>query len=208
MRHALQQADPDIFFTNTAMGQHTLYIDGAQAMQEWERPLMVRSAELACRQGSEFLECGLGLGLSAMAAATQPNTRRHVVVERYQPVVDEFLRAHPVLPETLEIVQDDFFDYIDGLAAESVDGIIFDPWLPKPIRDDEAWWTGVIEQLIRIMRPGAAFVPFFSTTNELWPRFAPRFGSIIVEPHHFSAYQTTSYTEGTSGTAYIQCFIK
>ncbi|MFB7500609.1 class I SAM-dependent methyltransferase [Streptomyces sp. NPDC056161] len=208
MRHALQQDDPDIFFTNTAMGQRTLYIDGAQAMQEWEKPLMVRSGELVVRQGSEFLECGLGLGLSALAVAGAQNTTRHTVVERYQPVIDEFRKTHPSLPATLDIVQDDFFDHIERLPDESVDGIMFDPWLPKEIRDDESWWTEVIGQMIRIMRPGAAFVPFFSTTNELWPRFAPRFRTILVEPHPFTAYPTTSYTEGTSGTAYIQCFIK
>jgi predicted methyltransferase len=208
MHHESQQADPDIFFTNTALGQRTLYIDGAQAMQEWETPLMVRSGELTCEQGGIFLECGLGLGLSAMAIASSAKTVKHTVVELYQPVIDEFRRIQGALPDVLEIVQADFFDYIDDLPENSIDGIMFDPWVPKEIRDDDAWWDGVIGQMIRILKPGGVLVPFFSTTNALWPRFAPRFRRILVEPHSYVAYQTTGYVENTSGTAYIQVFIK
>lgn len=208
MKHELQQENPDIFFTNTAMGQRTLYIDGSQAMQEWERPLMIRSGELTCEKGGEFLECGLGLGLSAMAIAAAPKTVKHTVVELYKPVIDEFRKTQGALPDTLEIVQADFFDYIDGLPDDSLDGIMFDPWVPKAIRDDEAWWYDTIGQMIKVLKPGGVFVPFFSTTNELWPRFAPRFRKIVVEPHPFQAYPTTGYVENTSGTAYIQVFVK
>lgn len=208
MRHALQEADPDIFFTNTALGQRTLYIDGAQAMQEWERPLMIRSGELTAEQGSHFLECGLGLGLSAMAIAAAPNTVKHTVIERYQPVIDEFRKTAGPLPASLDIVQADFFDYIDEQDENSVDGIMFDPWVPKAIRDDDAWWHDVIARMRTILKPGGVLVPFFSTTNEIWPRFAPHFGRIVIEPHSYSAYATTGYVDNTSGTAYIQVFVK
>ena len=65
-------------------GAVTLYIDGGQAMQAWERDLMRHSAEMLCACGSEFLEVGLGLGISALHIAAHPNTRRHVVVAQTQ----------------------------------------------------------------------------------------------------------------------------
>ena len=189
-------------------GEVTLFIDDHQAMQGWERELMAASADIVCSYGSRFLEVGLGLGLSALHIARHPATRRHVVIEKHRRVIELFRQRHPELPETLEIVEADFFDYAERLAPESLDGIFFDPWLPREIATDEALWRRVMPLVVRALRPGGAFVPFFTTRPELkWP-FYEHFDRIVVEKRRFAAYPTTEYTHGTSGDAYIQCFVR
>src|SRR5262245_57805147 len=106
----------------------TLLLDGRQAMQAWERDLMFASADLLCEHGSNFLEVGLGLGLSALRIAGNPRVRHHRVVEKYRRVIDLFSDRHPNLPPTLEIVEADFFDYLHGIEPASLDGIFFDPF--------------------------------------------------------------------------------
>jgi hypothetical protein len=101
----IQPEDPDIRLIETP-DEVTLLIDDEQAMQGWERELMYESADLLCGYGSRFLEVGLGLGLSALRIAENPATRHHVVLEKYQRVIDLFHERHPVLPPTLEIRQD------------------------------------------------------------------------------------------------------
>jgi spermidine synthase len=96
--------DPSIELVETDSGEVTLLIDGGQAMQAWERELMWEMADLLCGYGSEFLEVGLGLGISALRIASNPRTRRHVVVEKYEKVIELFTDRHPVLPPPLEIV--------------------------------------------------------------------------------------------------------
>src|SRR5689334_4635700 len=116
------------FIETTA--ETTLLIDGAQAMQGWEDALMRRSGDILCSHGHEFLEVGLGLGLSAMHIAGKPSTRRHVVFELHQPVIDHFRARTPSLPVALEIRLGDFFELLPTLPLASVDGIFFDPYLP------------------------------------------------------------------------------
>ena len=82
MNRLQQPENPAIELIEDTSGETTLYIDGGQAMQGWERDLMWRSADLLCTYGSSFLEVGLGLGLSALRIASHPSTRRHVVVEK------------------------------------------------------------------------------------------------------------------------------
>jgi len=189
-------------------GEETLFIDDHQAMQAWERELMTASADILCAYGTTFLEVGLGLGLSALHIARHPNTRRHVVVEKYGKVIDLFRRRHADLPAPLEIVEADFFEFVETLEPSSLDGIFFDPWLPKDIANDEALWRRVMPLVVRALRPGGAFVPFFTTRPELkWP-FYEFFERVLVEKRPFTAYPTTEYTHGTSGDAYIQCFVR
>lgn len=189
-------------------GEVTLFIDEHQAMQAWERELMLASANLLCEYGTTFLEVGLGLGLSALQIASRPNTRRHRVVEKYAEVVQLFRERHPVVPPALEIIEADFFEYVKELEPASFDGIFFDPWLPRDVANDEALWQRVMPLVIRALKPGGAFIPFFTTRPELkWP-FYQFFERIVVEKHAFAAYASTEYTHGTTGDAYIQCFIR
>ena len=200
--------EADIALRTTPNGETTLYINGAQAMQAWEEPLMQHCARLLCEQGgSEFLECGLGLGLSARAIAAHPNTRRHVVVEKYQRVIDLFTeRAGDLGP--LEIVCDDFFEYVERLPDESVDGILFDPYLSKELWEDLEWRRSALEGCRRVLRTGGAFVPYFSTSPKFKEEYAQTFPRMVMETARYEAYPTTAYTFGLSGWAYVQCYFK
>lgn len=199
----MKKRKPVIELVTETDGATTLYIDDGQAMQAWERDLMHRSADILCAEGSEFLEVGLGLGISALRIATHPNTRRHVVVEKYQEVIDLF-RARCDVPETLVIVRADFVDYLQDVDAASVDGIFFDPYLPADIRNDREFWDRVMPLLTRPLRPGALFVPCFTTRPRLaWIDY---FEHASVERRPFVAYDTTEYTSAVAGEAYIQCY--
>jgi predicted methyltransferase len=204
-----QPEDPKIEWVDEG-GEQTLYIDGAQAMQAWEDELMRISADLLCEHGDTFLEVGLGMGFSALRIASNPGTRRHTVVEKYQPVIDLFLGQHPdPLPESLHIVHADIFEYVDTLPPESVDGIFFDPEFPSPKDFDDPQVMAFYPRLFRALRPGGAFVPFFSVEPVLKERYLPFFSKIVVLKRPFKAYADTDYTYGvTEGEAFIQCFVK
>ena len=203
-----QASNPDVRLIETDSGEVTLEIDGRQAMQAWERDLMWASADLLCRFGSEFLEVGLGLGLSALRIAENPRTVRHTVVEKYPRVVELFDERHPVRPPTLQVVIADFLDYVEQLETAALDGIFFDPAIPNEVSSDPALWERMMPLVVRSLRPGGAFIPFFSTRPVLrWP-FYLYFDRVVVHRHSFTAYKTTNYTYGRSGNAFIQCFVR
>ncbi|MEU3356275.1 class I SAM-dependent methyltransferase [Streptomyces sp. NPDC037389] len=189
-------------------GEVTLSIGGEQAMQAWERDLMWASADMLCAYGQDFYEVGLGLGLSALRIAGNPATRRHTVLELYGEVEDLFRARHPALPDNLTVERGDFFERIFELPSESVDGMFFDPALEMEVWKDEALWRRTMPEVVRVLRPGGAFIPFFSTRPELRWQYTPHFRAIRVERHPYVAYDSTEYTYGTSGDAYIQCFVK
>ncbi|SNY53572.1 class I SAM-dependent methyltransferase [Paractinoplanes atraurantiacus] len=208
MKHPAQPVDPDIALRRSGEGEVTLYIDGSQAMQGWEEPLMRRSAEILCRNGGSFLECGLGLGFSAIAIAEQPKTVKHTVIEVYPEVIEQFEQKHPDRPANLEIVRADFFEYIESVPTGTVDGLMLDPWLPRAMRDDAAWWDNLMRtQITRILRPGGFFMSFFVTEPKIEPRWEPYFDEVLIERRPYAGYSTSSYLEGRpEGIAYLQCF--
>lgn len=201
--------NPVVELVESDKGETTLWIDGAQAMQGWERDLMWESADLLCTYGSEFLEVGLGLGLSALRIAGNPRTRRHTVVEKYQQVIDLFHARNPAPPAALEIVHADFFDHVYALAPASLDGIFFDPYLvSEAIWSDAALWDEVLPLVKRALRPGGAFIPCFTTQPVLrWP-FYYFFERVVVERRTYTTYEETQYTTEQTGDAYVECFIK
>ena len=208
MMRTHQWENPDIELVESTSGELTLSIDGHQAMQAWERDLMWTSADLLCEFGSKFVEAGLGLGISALRIANHRNVRKHVVVERYQRVIDLFQENNPVVPATLQIVHDDLFRYFETVEPATVDGIFFDPFLPAELENQKALWDEFMPIVLRTLRPGGAFIPFFATEPVLkWP-FYHYFDNLIVRKHTFTAYGETSYTNGTMGVGYVQCFIK
>ncbi|MFV0126436.1 class I SAM-dependent methyltransferase [Streptomyces sp. HMX112] len=189
-------------------GEVTLSIGGEQAMQAWERDLMWASADMLCEYGRDFYEVGLGLGLSALRIANNPATRSHRVLELFDEVEELFRERNPELPDTLSIERGDFFQRIFELPSESIDGIFFDPALDMDVWKDEALWQRTVPEVVRVLRPGGVFIPFFSTKPELRWQYLPHFREIRVVRHPYTAYDTTEYTYGTSGDAYIQCFVK
>ena len=187
----------------------TLYIDDGQAMQGWERALMWESADILCEHGSEFLEVGLGLGISALRIASNPATRHHTVIEKFPRVIELFRERNPSLPPALEIVHADFFQYIHRMDAESLDGIFFDPYLvPVSLWDDEDLWMEVMPAVTRALRRGGVFIPCFSTRPVLRWQFVHHFNRIVVERRSYASYQTTNYVKKDAGDAYIQCFVR
>lgn len=200
--------EPRIELVETDSGEVSLLINGGQAMQAWERELMWEMADLLCEYGSEFLEVGLGLGISALRIAGNPRTRRHVVLEKYEKVIELFRDRHPAPPASLEIVHADICDCVHDLEPESVDGIFFDPYPPKGQRGNKELWAEVIPAMARALRIGGAIIPFATERPELNEYFMPFFRRVIVERRSFSTYPTTEYMSTTEGTAYIQCFIK
>ena len=176
-------------------------------MQGWERPLMEQSARILCGYGSTFLEAGLGLGYSARAIAGDRRTARHTVVELRAEIITAFT-AGGAAPPNLEILCDDFFAFVRRVPDASVDGIFFDPALPARVWNDEAFWNREVPQMTRVLRPGGALIPFFSTEPSLRTQFVRHFETIVVRKRPYRAYDTTMYTHGTQGDAYIQCFVK
>lgn len=206
MKRTYQPKNPKIELVE-GNGETTLYIDGGQAMQAWEVELMQESADMLCEYGSEFLEVGLGLGISALHIANHPNTRRHVVIEKYKRVINLFRERNPSLPPTLEIRHGDFVNIIPKLKPASFDGIFFDPYLPASMREDMSFWDEIVPLMIRVLRPGGVFLPCFTTRPVL--NFIDYFDRAIVERRTFEAYPTTEYIcYGTAGDAIIQCYIK
>ena len=204
-----QWESPDIRLRETDDGQVTLSINGEQAMQAWERDLMWAGADWLCTFGSEFLEVGLGLGISALRIAGNPATTRHVVIERYARVIELFHEKHPEPPPALHIVRADVFDHFQHLAPESVDGIFFDPFMPSELENQQDLWDAFMPLARRALRPGGAFIPFFTTEPVLkWP-FYQYLDRIDVRKHPFATYPDTNYTnQRVEGSAYLQCFIK
>ncbi|GGR09864.1 class I SAM-dependent methyltransferase [Streptomyces netropsis] len=189
-------------------GEVTLSIGGEQAMQAWERDLMWASADMLCEYGHDFYEVGLGLGLSALRIAGNPATRSHTVLELFDEVEELFRARHPHLPDNLAIERGDFFRRVFELPSESIDGMFFDPALDMAVWTDKDLWAKTVPEVVRVLRPGGVFIPFFSTKPELRWQYLPHFHTIRVERHPYAAYDTTEYTYGTSGDAYIQCFRK
>jgi predicted methyltransferase len=200
--------DPSIDLVESDTGEVTLSIAGGQAMQAWERDLMHESADLLCSYGSDFLEAGLGLGLSALRIAGNSGTRHHRVIERYPGVIDLFRSSHPQVPESLEIIHSDWFEFIKTVPRESVDGIFFDPALPESVWTDGPFWDRVVPLMHRALRIGGVLIPFFTTRPYLRWQYLPYFSRIIVVRRAFQAYPTTHYTARTAGDAFIQCFVK
>jgi predicted methyltransferase len=217
--HEIQSSEPAISLVRGAADEVTLLIDEVQAMQGWERELMCRSADLLCREGADFLEAGLGLGISATHIASRPAVRSHVVVEKYRGVIDLFEAEHPETPPALSIVNADFFDMVGSLAPNSFDGVFFDPELPREVFEDRALMDEFMPALVSLLRPGGRFVPMFAiagdvpdaatcTTSpgEMVERYLRFFSSVEIERQPYTAYADTAYTPGLAGEAYLLCF--
>ena len=85
---------------------------------------MFASADLLCQHGSEFLEVGLGLGLSALRIAFNPRTRRHRVIEKYREVIDLFRDTWARLAQRYESLHGINWDQVllDGSKKPSKKG--------------------------------------------------------------------------------------
>jgi spermidine synthase len=201
-------ADHSIRWEQKFNGERTLYINGGQAMQAWERELMEFSADLLGSYGNTFAEAGLGFGLSALRMSTNLQVTSHTVVELHDDVIQMFRTRCPNPPRALRIVLGDFFDWIRAVEPESLDGIFFDPALPRSRWDDAKFWDERVPWMRRAIRRGGALVPFFSTRPVLRKQFLRHFEEVRCFPRPFTAYRNTVYTYTRQGTAIVQCFVK
>ena len=101
-----QIENPQIRLIEGNGNEVTLFIDDGQAMQGWETALMWESADILCKYGSQFLEVGLGLGISALRIAGNPATRHHTVIEKFSQVIELFRERNSSPPPALEIVHE------------------------------------------------------------------------------------------------------
>jgi hypothetical protein len=177
-------------------------------VKAWEKNLMEFSADLLVTFGSSFAEAGLGLGLSALRVVAHQHVTRHTVVELHPEVMRLFESQHHVIPTSLELTSDDFFAWVRRVAPGSLDGIFFDPALPSRIWADASFWQEHMPWIVRAIRVGGAFIPFFSSRPVLREQFLPYFSEIRCYPRPFEAYENTRYTYARSGLAIVQCFIK
>jgi hypothetical protein len=80
--------------------------------------------------------------------------------------------------------------------------------MPAEIEAQKALWDEFMPMVVKSLRPGGAFIQFFTTQPVLkWP-FFEYFDRAIVTKHSFVAYKDTNYTTRLSGTAYLQCFVR
>lgn len=86
----------------------------------------------ASQMQGRVLTAGLGLGLIHHCLAKNPAVQKIVAVER-SPEVIELVR--PYIPESIEVVQGDFYDFIEGDAGPW-DWVFLDLWVGyKSIQD-------------------------------------------------------------------------
>jgi predicted methyltransferase len=200
----------------------TLLIDGSQAMEGWERDIMLRAADILCgERGGDFLEVGLGLGYSALRIARNASTRSHTVVEKHAEVIDLFNAAQHELPPNLTIVHDDIFNYVKQIEYQAFDGVFFDPELPRAVVDDVEFMGVFVPRLVKSMKPGGRFIPMFAMQGEradratctaspghVLERYLPFFERAEIERHAYEAYSTTEYVPSRRGDAFILSFLK
>jgi spermidine synthase len=203
-----QPLDPEIRLEATN-GETTLWIGDRQAMQAWERDLMLASADILVQHGTDFLEVGLGLALSAGGISAASTTRRHVVIEKYRRVIDLFLEHHQDPPASMEIVEADVFDWVKTADSDQFDGILFDPSLPVEVWNDVGLWNETVPHLRRLLRPAGVFIPFFNTAPALREQYVDHFDVAVVVKMPYAPYAGTRYKHtptAAGGDAYLQCF--
>jgi predicted methyltransferase len=207
----LQPEDPDVQYLSEN-GEVTLSFDGIQVVQGWETDMLSTMSEMLCDFGGNILEVGLGLGISARKIANYPSIKRHIVVEKYQKVIDLFHINHgsAILPDTTKIVHADIFDFISQIEPNSLDGIFYDPYFPVvDMYEDPVVLEKLLPGLFAALRSGGALMPFPSLRPLLKEKYFAFASKFIVLRYPFETYQNTTYMQNIhKGNAFIKAVIK
>lgn len=158
-----------------------LLIDGQQVMQDWERPLMQKMAEIVTQTHGDVLELGFGMGISA-SCIQQHGVRSHTIVECNKDVVNSFQQWKLQYPQRdICLIVGQWQDVTDRL--QSYDGIFFDTY---PLSEDE-FDEYVIKNITfaehffpvaaKCLRPGGIFTYY---TNEI-DSFSRRHQQLVLK---------------------------
>jgi hypothetical protein len=145
-----------------------LVIEGQQVMQDWERPMMRRMAEIATETRGDVLEVGFGMGISA-SYIQELGARSHTIVECNDDVlkkIGEWKSRHR--GRSIHVVACRWQEA--ALEPGAYDAVFFDTY---PTSDEE-YLANVLESATfaahffptaaRCLRPGGVFTYY---TNEI-----------------------------------------
>jgi guanidinoacetate N-methyltransferase len=124
-------------------------IEGQQVMQDWERPMMRRMAEIATETHGDVLEVGFGMGISA-TCIQELGVRSHTIVECNQDVLSRLQawrarHAHG----RIRVIDAKWQDA--AIAAGAYDAVFFDTY---PLSDTE-----YVEEVLESVTFAAHFFP-------------------------------------------------
>jgi hypothetical protein len=98
---------------------------GQSVMMDWERPIMMKVAEILCSNGSKILNIGFGMGIvDSLIQGFSPD--KHVIVENNPVVMDKIKNDGWYEKENVEIIFDKWQNVIQTIGK--FDSIYLDTW--------------------------------------------------------------------------------
>ncbi len=148
-----------------------LLIAGHAVMWQFGEPYMKQLADIATRKGGVILEIGFGMGISARYIQTKP-IQKHIIIEMNRDLfqqVELFAQSASVPVEPyLGLWQ----EVVPQLAAESIDGILFDPY---PLNgDDLDYEKQFFAPAYRLLKKGGVLTYFSNEDQQFSPQHLQR----------------------------------
>jgi len=114
---------------------HSLTILNHPVMEDWEKPYMLKLAQIATSRGGRVLEIGYGMGISAGYIA-HTDILSHTIIEANREVAKraeadiEARRTDPDRPlkHAMELLEGLWEDVIEKIPDGSLDGILYDAY--------------------------------------------------------------------------------
>eukprot|EP00201_Polytomella_parva_P017081 CAMPEP_0175056876 /NCGR_PEP_ID=MMETSP0052_2-20121109/10933_1 /TAXON_ID=51329 ORGANISM="Polytomella parva, Strain SAG 63-3" /NCGR_SAMPLE_ID=MMETSP0052_2 /ASSEMBLY_ACC=CAM_ASM_000194 /LENGTH=400 /DNA_ID=CAMNT_0016321989 /DNA_START=47 /DNA_END=1249 /DNA_ORIENTATION=+ len=130
---ASQPAQPTSDYLNQKLiyrDNQLIDADGEAVMMGWETPLMLKHAELICRNGGVIMNVGFGLGIIDTAIQSYPNITQHVIIEAHPDVYEHMVQNGWKEKPNVRIMFGRWQEMIPILEQEGVkfDGIFFDTY--------------------------------------------------------------------------------
>jgi len=149
----------------------SLLVEGQQVMQDWERPLMQRLAQVVASSHGDVLEIGFGLGISA-GLIEDVGVRSHTIVELNTAVAKtaERWRSERAASK-IEILMGSWEDVVPTL--EGFDGILWDAFptteaeFAQTVIHDGAVAERFFAEAARHLNPGGVFAYYSNERDSL-----------------------------------------
>ncbi|HJQ01156.1 MAG TPA: methyltransferase domain-containing protein [Jatrophihabitans sp.] len=147
---------------------HTLKVAGYDVMEDWERPYMERLADIATSRGGTVLEVGYGMGIAASALQGR-NIDSHVVIECHPDVIARCVSTHrsALASGSMHLMTGYWQDVTPMLAADSIDGILFDTYPVFQHEGDGTHTFAFFAEAYRLLKPGGVLTYFTSEPTTL-----------------------------------------